>query len=956
MGSKPKEFKRSRFNRRFWAALAILAALSFAFLQRSFVRPVEAVSSGIVISQVYGGGGNGGSTYKNDFIELFNRGTSPVDVTGWSVQYASAAATSAWQVTTLNSFTIQPGQYYLVQEAQGAGGTTNLPPPDTTGTIAMSATSANIALVNNTTALATGCPAAASVVDLVGYGSSACHETTSTAALTNTTADIRNNNGCTDTDNNSSDFTIGAPAPRNTASLISPCGGGGGPTITNSSPLPNGTVGAAYSVTFTASGGSGTGYTFAQTAGTLPPGLTLSGATLSGMPTTTTGSPFSFTIQVTDSASATGSKVFQLTVVNPSACPNPSPPPQSCGVERWSVKTGTDADVGLVNLNSATPTSIAALHALPSPDPTPANNRVAPGETTQWVINGTLLQYKLENDSDYHLVVQDGAGNTMVTEIPYPGSTPACTSSGSPFYAGMASARCTFDGKFQATTSFQSTNTPIRITGVGMFDFPHGQTGASPNQIEIHPILDIAFPAVANAATGTGSNVNVPVGDASLTFSNVSVSGTTTSTPIDPSAAGTAPVGYVLTGPARDFSTTATFTGPVNICFSVPYITDSVAFHKLKVLHNEAGVLVDRTTGQNIATKVICGSLPSLSPVVVAVGSSPTAAPGLISGRVTDDDGAPLEGVTMLLSGFKSARTITDNNGVYAFSDIPTVGFYSVRPLRANFSFNPTERSFSQISNNTQAVFAGMPTGANENPLDTPEYFVRQHYLDFLGREPDESGFNFWSDQIRSCGSDTACVERRTINVSAAYFLSIEFQETGGLVDGLYRASYGRAPLFSEFMPDTRTIARDVVVGNGDWEGKLTANKQAFVAAWADRAAFRAAYDHLSNDRYVGELINHTGVSFSQSERDVLVNGLAGGTLSRADVLLRIVEDQRFLSAKRNETFVLMEYFGYLRRDPDAGGYAFWLNKLSEFQGNFENAEMVKAFINSGEYRARFPR
>ena len=233
---------------------------------------------------------------------------------------------------------------------------------------------------------------------------------------------------------------------------------------------------------------------------------------------------------------------------------------------------------------------------------------------------------------------------------------------------------------------------------------------------------------------------------------------------------------------------------------------------------------------------------------------------------------------------------------------------------------------------------------------------MRQHYLDFLGREPDESGFNFWSDQILECGSDAACGERKTINVSAAYFLSIEFQQTGGLVDGLYRASYGRAPLFSEFMPDTRTVGQDVVVGIGDWEGTLRRNKQTFVAGWVERAPFRAAYDHLTNDRFVAELTSHTGVSFSQSERDALVSGLGNGTLSRADVLLRIVENESFVSAKRNEAFVMMEYFGYLRRDPDASGYQFWLDKLNQFGGNFEQAEMVKAFINSGEYRARFPR
>jgi hypothetical protein len=240
------------------------------------------------------------------------------------------------------------------------------------------------------------------------------------------------------------------------------------------------------------------------------------------------------------------------------------------------------------------------------------------------------------------------------------------------------------------------------------------------------------------------------------------------------------------------------------------------------------------------------------------------------------------------------------------------------------------------------------------NAIDSPEYFVRQHYVDFLGREPDESGFNFWSDQILSCGADAGCIERRTINVSAAYFLSIEFQQTGGLVDGLYRASYGRAPRYAEFMPDTAVVARDVIVGRAAWAQQLEANKQAFINDWVQRTDFRAAYDGLGNAAYVDALIGHTGVSFTRSERQALVNGLNTGGSSRAEVLRNIVEDERFVAAKRNETFVMMEYFGYLRRDPDEGGYRFWLNKLNEFNGNFEQAEMVKAFIVSGEYRARF--
>jgi hypothetical protein len=335
--------------------------------------------------------------------------------------------------------------------------------------------------------------------------------------------------------------------------------------------------------------------------------------------------------------------------------------------------------------------------------------------------------------------------------------------------------------------------------------------------------------------------------------------------------------------------------------------------------------------------------------------NSPTAANGFINGRITTVEGASIAGTVINLSGSQNRKTITDANGNYHFDNVETTGFYTVAPAHVNFAFSPSERSFSQLGNSTEAAFTGSPM-SDENPLDTPEYFVRQHYLDFLGREPDESGFNFWSDQILECGNDAACAERRTINVSAAYFLSIEFQQTGGLVDRLYRASYGRAPRFAEFMPDTATVAQGVVVGNSDWAQRLAANKQAFVDAWVQRPAFQSAYGSLSKEGYVDTLISHTGVSFSQSEHDELISGLGSGTSTRADVLRQIAENDGFVSAKRNETFVMMQYFGYLRRDPDAGGYQFWLNKLNQFGGNFEQAEMVKAFIVSSEYRDRVPR
>jgi len=178
-------------------------------------------SNHVVISQVYGGGGNSGATYTNDFIEVFNPTPTATSVAGYSVQYASSTG-STWQVTNLPNVTLQPGQYLLVQESQGAGGTTPLPTPDASGNIAMSATAGKIALVSATTALSGTCPTT-NVVDLVGFGTAAnCSETAPTATLANTTAALRTN-ACTDSDNNSTDFSVGTPNPRNTSSTFLAC-------------------------------------------------------------------------------------------------------------------------------------------------------------------------------------------------------------------------------------------------------------------------------------------------------------------------------------------------------------------------------------------------------------------------------------------------------------------------------------------------------------------------------------------------------------------------------------------------------------------------------------------------------------------------------------------------------------------------------------------------------------
>ncbi len=357
------------------------------------------------------------------------------------------------------------------------------------------------------------------------------------------------------------------------------------------------------------------------------------------------------------------------------------------------------------------------------------------------------------------------------------------------------------------------------------------------------------------------------------------------------------------------------------------------------------------------ANQATITGVSSFSDWSLAEPSGPTAAPATISGQISTIDGLPLAGVTMTMTGNKSMRTITDSQGNYRFPNVDTNNFYSISPSLMNYHFSPSERSFSLTGNKTDALFTATRDAVIiGNAIDSPDYFVRQHYLDFLGRESDDAGFNFWSNEISSCGSNANCVEAKRINVSAAYFLSIEFQETGGLVDGLYRISFARAPRYAEFEPDAATIGQNVIVGRGDWSQQLATNKQAFLDAFVARPGFQSVYGNLSNNQYVNQLLTNTRIIWTQTQRDALVNNLNSGTQTRAGVLGQIAGDQRFINAKRNEMFVMMEYFGYLRRDPDEDGYQFWLNKLNQFDGNFERAEMVKAFIVSREYRQRFAR
>jgi hypothetical protein len=272
---------------------------------------------------------------------------------------------------------------------------------------------------------------------------------------------------------------------------------------------------------------------------------------------------------------------------------------------------------------------------------------------------------------------------------------------------------------------------------------------------------------------------------------------------------------------------------------------------------------------------------------------------------------------------------------------------------------------FSQADSGSLAL-SGLGFGPAQ--INDSQFFVKQQYLDFLNRDPDGPGLSFWINNIDLCGVNAQCREVRRIDTSAAFFLSIEFQRTGFLVYRLYKASFPERPerpralpRFQEFIQDTQTIGSGVVVLNVGWEQKLEANTVAFLNNFVARAEFQTNFPaQLTAAQYVDKLNTMTGGALSQAERDALVNGLSAGQETRATVLRKVAEDADFSTAEFNRAFVLMQYFGYLRRNPNDApdlnflGYDFWLGKLNQFGGDFRRAEMVKAFTNSTEYRDRF--
>jgi glucose/arabinose dehydrogenase len=286
---------------------------------------------------------------------------------------------------------------------------------------------------------------------------------------------------------------------------------------------------------------------------------------------------------------------------------------------------------------------------------------------------------------------------------------------------------------------------------------------------------------------------------------------------------------------------------------------------------------------------------------------------------------------------------------------------------------------------------------AKPNPIDEASFFVRQHYLDFLNREPDAPGLAFWTGEITGCSDPAkrqpgetleACTQRKRENTSAAFFFSPEFQSMGSFVLRVYWGTLGKLtsaqcpgvpqnlpghcrPRFTEYIADMATVAEGIVVNNRLDPAVINANKRAFVDQFVNRAEFKTAYpDAMTNQAFVDKLFFTTGITPTAGERNALVNGLTGGTETRSSVVFKVVDGttainvdghlrfdttygQAYFDKEFNDAFVFMQYIGYLRRNPDQAGFDHWLGKLNQF-GNWVDAQLVLAFIVSPEYRSRF--
>jgi uncharacterized repeat protein (TIGR01451 family) len=478
-------------------------------------------------------------------------------------------------------------------------------------------------------------------------------------------------------------------------------------------------------------------------------------------------------------------------------------------------------------------------------------------------------------------------------------------------------------------------------------------------------------------------------------------------------------IGNVTVTEGTGGTTNATFTVTLSAASTLPvtvdYITSDVTANSGSDYASQAGTLTfpPGITTRSIIVPVVPDSVPEPTETFVVTLLNPTnaaIATAQGTGTINDDDATgsfQFSAATSSVGEAGPTVTLTINrNG--DTSGVSSVGFetsdlsalqksdYTFNSVTVQFGPGDTSKTITvsivddalveggetfrvnlvNPSGNFVVNFPGINTvtivdndaAPGPNPIDSTSFFVRQQYLDFLGREPDAPGLAFWTANITACGADPACIEVKRIDTSAAFFFSIEFQETSGFVLRTQRTSFGRQSndqftrvRYLQFMRDTRQVGAGVIVGQPGYQALLEQNKQVYAEQLVISAEFVNRFPQAPGPVYVDALFASAGATPTVAERTAAINAFgAGGTTGRIAAMRSVADSSSVRAADFSPAFVLSEYYGYLRRNPtDApdfndAGYQFWLTKLNLFNGNYQTAEMVKAFLASGEYRARF--
>ncbi len=542
-----------------------------------------------------------------------------------------------------------------------------------------------------------------------------------------------------------------------------------------------------------------------------------------------------------------------------------------------------------------------------------------------------------------------------------------------------------------------NVGSPSSATGTITNDDTDVSVAVSPSSVAEDGATNLVYTFTRNGVTSGALTVNFSVGGTATFGTDYTQSGAATFG----ATSGTATIGAgnttstVTVDPTPDLLFESDETAILTVTSATGYNVASPSSAAGTITNDDAAGGIIRFSSATYNTTESSGSATI---TVERVGDTTQAV--TVDYATPDDSAATTLASCATINGLASPRCdFTTALGTLRFAAGEASKTFTVLISQDNYVEGPETLTLT-LSNPTGGAVFGVPTTATltiaddatepaTNPIDGASNFVRQHYHDFLNREPDAGGLAFWTNEITSCGSNAQCIESKRINVSAAFYISVEFQNTGYLVERLYKASYGDAtgtstiggvhqlpvPIvkFSEFLPDTQSIGQGVVVGQTGWETVLENNKQAFVADFVQRSRFTTAYANtLTPTQFVNMLFANDGVTPTSTERQAAIDEFGGAATSanaaaRGRALRRVAENGTLVQQEFNRAFVLMQYFGYLRRNPNAApdsdhsGYDFWLTKLNSFTQTgddvlvrVQKAEMVKAFITSGEYRNRF--